>query len=269
MRLLQIPTVALLACAPSEGSFELLTYNVAGLPEGLSSSHPEANHPLISPRLNAYDLVGVQEDFQYHELLVASLELPHQTEPTSPGERAMGDGLAYLSRFELSNLEQVQWENCSGVFDGASDCLAEKGFNAVTVTLADGVSFELYNLHADAGGGDEDAAARAANFTQLTAHLKARAAGKAVIVVGDTNLKVERGEDATVLSNFLADNGLTDACRALKCPTESIDRVMFRSADALELTPTTWRFATEFVTDSGEQLSDHQAVHVSMSWRLP
>lgn len=267
MRLLLMATAALLACAPSEGAFELLTYNVAGLPQRISGSSPEKNHPLISPKLNAYDLVGVQEDFQYHELLVPSLELPHLTEPTSPRERAMGDGLAYFSRFPLTNHEQVQWEDCSGVFDGASDCLAEKGFNAVTVTLAEGVTVELYNLHADAGSGDEDAAARAANFRQLTAHLKARAAGKAVLVVGDTNLKAEREKDVTVLSTFLADTGLADACRTLKCPTESIDRVMFRSSDALELTPTAWRFATEFVDDAGEQLSDHQAVHVSMSWR--
>src|SRR5690606_31024930 len=99
MRLLLLATVSLLACGPSEGTFELLSYNVAGLPEGLSSSHPETNHPLISPGLNAYDLVSVQEDFSYHELLVDSLTLPHVTEPTWPKERPMGDGLAYFSRF--------------------------------------------------------------------------------------------------------------------------------------------------------------------------
>ena len=51
------------ASAATTGSFNVLTYNVAGLPEGLSSGHPETNTPLISPRLGAYDIVNVQEDF--------------------------------------------------------------------------------------------------------------------------------------------------------------------------------------------------------------
>ena len=45
------------------GSFTALTYNVAGLPEGISGSNPETNMQMISPLLNAYDLVLIQEDF--------------------------------------------------------------------------------------------------------------------------------------------------------------------------------------------------------------
>lgn len=48
---------------PPSGTFTTLTYNVAGLPEGLSGSNPSVNTPLISPLLNAYDLVLVQEDW--------------------------------------------------------------------------------------------------------------------------------------------------------------------------------------------------------------
>ena len=48
--------------APLKGSFSLLTYNVAGLPEGLSSSRPSVNMALISKLLNRYDLALVQED---------------------------------------------------------------------------------------------------------------------------------------------------------------------------------------------------------------
>src|SRR5688572_5820705 len=49
--------------APSAGTIRFLTYNVAGLPEGVSKSHPAANTPLMSPLLNDFDLVVVQEDF--------------------------------------------------------------------------------------------------------------------------------------------------------------------------------------------------------------
>jgi hypothetical protein len=40
------------------GTFSVLTYNVAGLPLGFSSSSPEVNTVQISPRLNAFDLVA-------------------------------------------------------------------------------------------------------------------------------------------------------------------------------------------------------------------
>src|SRR5688572_3631650 len=67
--------------APRKGNFELLTYNVAGLPEGISRSRPQANLPLIAQLLGRYDVALVQEDFAYPELLRGGLRLPH----ASPG----------------------------------------------------------------------------------------------------------------------------------------------------------------------------------------
>lgn len=46
------------------GSFKALTYNVAGLPAPISGSEPATNSPLISPKLNDYDLVLLQEDWE-------------------------------------------------------------------------------------------------------------------------------------------------------------------------------------------------------------
>ncbi|HNC65195.1 MAG TPA: hypothetical protein PK075_11140 [Chitinophagales bacterium] len=41
-----------------------MTYNVAGLPEGINSDQFPSRHiPLISPLLNNFDVVNVQEDF--------------------------------------------------------------------------------------------------------------------------------------------------------------------------------------------------------------
>jgi hypothetical protein len=96
------------------GEFLALTYNVAGLPQGLSKSNPEINTPLISPLLNRYDLVLVQEDWEtpepnpiapfrvYHELLNAdarhsyqsvSAPLPLGSSPERPGA-FVSDGLS-------------------------------------------------------------------------------------------------------------------------------------------------------------------------------
>src|SRR4051794_2341820 len=67
------------AQAADSGTFTVLTYNVAGLPEGLSSSHPATDTPLISPRLAGYDIVDVQEDFNYHAAPYAGDNHPYRT----------------------------------------------------------------------------------------------------------------------------------------------------------------------------------------------
>ena len=47
------------------GSVRMLTYNVAGLPESLSGSTPSVNTQLISPKLNAYEIVNVQDSWTF------------------------------------------------------------------------------------------------------------------------------------------------------------------------------------------------------------
>ena len=98
------------------GEFSLLTYNVAGLPQGISSSDPEAHIPQISPLLNDYDIVLAQEDFWYHAELSADAEHPHQSDPYSddPKKKGIGDGLNRFSDFPFEPVERVQWYDCHG-----------------------------------------------------------------------------------------------------------------------------------------------------------
>ena len=134
----------------TEGTFDALTYNVAGLPVGLSSSQPDVNTPYISPLLNDYDLVLVQEDWAnpdpplptrvFHDLLIADVDHPYLSTPkpvplgTNPARPSalLSDGLNRMSRFPFGDVTRVMWPNCFGGADtsdgGAADCLAEKGF---------------------------------------------------------------------------------------------------------------------------------------------
>jgi hypothetical protein len=77
------------------GRFAALTYNVAGLPAALSGSEPDVNTEPISPLLNAYDLVLVQESWVnpdppipglevFHEVLVSQVTHPYLSEPAPP-----------------------------------------------------------------------------------------------------------------------------------------------------------------------------------------
>src|SRR5436305_14770721 len=82
--------------SPTEGTFTTLTYNVAGLPEPVSQSHPATNSPLISTRLNNYDIVNVQEDFNYDSLLRLHEHHPYQSKYFAG--TSLGDGLNLFSR---------------------------------------------------------------------------------------------------------------------------------------------------------------------------
>ncbi|TVZ79972.1 endonuclease/exonuclease/phosphatase family metal-dependent hydrolase [Streptomyces sp. BK340] len=269
------------AQAATSGTFNVLTYNVAGLPEGLSSSHPATNTPLISPRLAGYDIVNVQEDFNYHAALYAGDSHPYRT--ATSGGAGIGDGLNTLSKYPFEDFERVKWNDCTG-----TNCLTPKGFTLARVRLAEGVFVDLYNLHPNADDTDDALAARRANIAQVSAFIKANSAGNAVIVMGDTNTRYTRAGDN--IRTLVDDNGLTDAwVRLMKggtaptqgadpllCPTsappndcEVVDKVLYRSSDLVSLNATRYNDEwAKFLDSSGGNLSDHFPHAVDFSYTV-
>jgi endonuclease/exonuclease/phosphatase family metal-dependent hydrolase len=265
----------------ASGSFNVLTYNVAGLPEGLSSSHPAVNTPLISPRLGAYDIVNVQEDFNYHAALYADDGHPYRT--ATSGGAGIGDGLNTLSDFPFEDFERVKWNDCTG-----TNCLTPKGFSLARVRLAEGVFVDLYNLHPNADDTDDALAARRANIEQLSAFIQANSAGNAVIVMGDTNTRYTRTGDN--IRTLAEGNGLTDAwvrlvkggtapaqgADPLLCPTsaptndcEVVDKVLYRGSRLLSLNATRYNDEwAKFLDSAGGNLSDHFPHTVDFSYTL-
>ncbi len=271
-----------------EGSFDVLSYNVAGLPEVLSDSNPSVNMALIGPLLDAYDLVLTQEDFAnpdppledvrvYHDVLRDTTDFPYVSTPQPPPmgslpdrpEAMLGDGLSFFSRFPLGSVDRVTWDDCMGVIDHSSDCLATKGFAVTTIEIGPGATVDVYDLHADAGGAVEDQQARASNFAQLAAYITAHSAGHTVILGGDTNLRDSRPGDGEIWRTFLEVTGLSDVCDVLDCGPDDgvIDKVAFGNGGPVELTPESHVFERErFTRDDGEALSDHDPLHVRFAY---
>ncbi|GLY47022.1 jacalin-like lectin [Lentzea sp. NBRC 102530] len=261
------------------GSFEVLTYNVAGLPEPLSSGNPAVNTPLISPRLSAYDVVAVQEDFNYHAALYAGDDHAHRT-PTSGGV-PFGSGLNTLSHRPYLDLERTKWTSCNG-----TDCLTPKGFTHQRIVLAEGVSVDVYNLHPNAGTEPADLAARRANITQLSRRIATHSAGQAVIVLGDTNTRYTRADDN--IRDLVTANGLTDAwvqlerggqapaagSPALVCDPaavtdscEVVDKILYRGNRQVTLTARDYRNDNAaFLDAAGKPLSDHHPIATRFDW---
>lgn len=262
-----------------EVEFELLTYNVAGLPEVLSGSEPSVNTELIGPLLNDYDVVLVQESWRtpddnptdlrtYHEILEAAstheqqsvpLPAPLGTEPDRPTAQ-LSDGLNRFSDFAFEPVVRRRWTTCG---EASADCLSLKGFSVARTTLASGLEVDIYNLHMDAGG--EDSAVRAENVAELSAFIVEESAGRAVIVGGDFNLHIDEEPDATQFADLLVATGLADVCTDLDCDEPNrIDKVLFRSDGGVTLEPIGWMAEIDaFTRADGEPLSDHDAIAVT------
>jgi len=279
--LVAVPASPAAAVPDSTGTFSVLSYNIAGLPEGLSSGSPRANTPIIAQRIRPYDVVHVQEDFNYHAALYADDTHPFRT-PTSGGA-AFGDGLNTLSNFSYSDLTRDDWNACNG-----TDCLTPKGFTWSRMRIAEGVAVDFYNLHPNAGSADADLAARRANITELSTFIAANSAGNAVVVAGDTNTRFTRAGDN--IRELLAANGLVDAwvqeerggvppaagSPALVCDDaavtdacEVVDKILYRGNRYVTLTLTSYRNENAaFRTATGAMLSDHYPIAAGFRWTL-
>lgn len=253
------------ALGPAQGRVKVLTYNVAGLPEGLSRSRPVVNLPVIGKLLNGYDLALVQEDFAYPDLLRQQISHPHGSAPFVRGNRLhFGDGLSQFSRFAFQGYDREAWTACHGVVDAFFDCLTPKGFTFARHELAPGVHVDVYNVHMDAGWSELDRRARSAQLSQLARAIEQRSVDKPIIVGGDFNLKRSEQDD---LRAFEKRTGLTDTCRKLGCgEPHRIDRILVRSSKSLRLDPRSWRIDRRFVDGAQRPLSDHLAVSVELDW---
>ena len=274
------------ALAAPSGSFTALTYNVAGLPQSLSSAPTprDTATTAIGQRLGPYDIVHVQEDFNYHAYLYASDTHPYRT-PTSGGA-GIGSGLNSLSTYayDTDDFERVHWNSCQ--LD-SGDCLTPKGFTFMRERLAEGVYVDFYNMHTNAGTNSGDLSSRADNLSQLSSFIASHSAGNAVVVMGDSNTRYTRTGD-TIL-NFAQSNGLTAAwvqlerggvppvigsdpllCdeSAITDTCEVVDKVLYRSSKFVTLNATAYHneHAGFLETSSGLMLSDHDPISVKFSW---
>ncbi|KAJ8092441.1 hypothetical protein PM082_023694 [Marasmius tenuissimus] len=290
--LVLVPLLSSVVSAQTSGSFSVLTYNVAGLPELLSSGDPVVNTPLISPRLKPFNIINVQEDFNFHAALYANDNHAFRT-PTSGGV-PFGDGLNTLSDFTFIDLERTKWDKCN-LNEG--DCLTPKGFTFTRVRVAPFAWIDVYNLHTDAGSDDGDRSARASNLAQLTAYIQTRSMGVPVIVMGDTNSRYTSDVDSDSLHALLDSGGFTDSwvknirggdfpvkgTPALTCPfpfpagtsqstmnaCEVVDKILVRGGEVLGLEATSYRTANgDFVNGTGAPLSDHYPQTSVVAWVL-
>lgn len=140
-----------LSVGQTTGNFNFLTYNVAGLPAIINNNEVPGdkgtNANLIGTVLatQKYDIVHMQEDFNYHAYIYATDNHPYRT-PTSGGV-PFGDGLNTVANYDWTGLVRKKWNKCNL---NSGDCLTPKGFSFMRMKIQS-IEVDLYNLHADAG----------------------------------------------------------------------------------------------------------------------
>ena len=267
-----------------DGSFNILSYNVGGLPEIISSSTPSKYTKLISPKLNDYDIVNVQEDFGYNDDLTSQLKFPYQTEFS--GNVPFGNGLMTFSNFPLYMSTKIAWKDTHGIIVDGADQMIPKGFTYKSAEIKPGYFIDIYNIHTDADCDEESLAARRSNMAQLAEYIKGVSAGKAVLVFGDTNSRYTReGDDfyelllkpcnlkdawiENVMNGIIPPKGDSLMVDDLGQYGEVVDKIWYRSGKNIEINASTFKVLfTEFTDSEGNQLSDHYPITSRIDYKL-
>ena len=117
LSLLALAPLVTRCLAQTSGTFNALTFNVAGLPEFLNGNDVPGdkteNTARIGQLFTRYNisLIHVQEDFNYHATLYANDEHPYRT--ATSGGVPFGSGLNTLSNFEFTDFRRVKRNLCS------------------------------------------------------------------------------------------------------------------------------------------------------------
>lgn len=273
--------------AATSGDFNILSFNVAGLPSILNDNDVPGDKATNAGTIGTYfaqydyDVIHVQEDFAYHAYIYATDDHPYRT--ATSGTAGIGSGLNTLANFDWIDFTRVKWSTCSDA--SGSDCLTPKGFTVMRVLVSEGIYIDFYNLHADAGTEADDEVARAANLKQVADYIDTWSIGNSVIVFGDTNSRYTRPDDGITV--FETQNNMTDAFVQLESggvnPTvlticdnpslidtcETVDKVLYRGSKLLTLEATYFNYeSSKFLQSNGSILSDHNPITVNFTWTV-
>lgn len=267
-RVLLIFALTVLSLAGMRGQpFTVATLNVDGLPEKillipLNNDGPGASGTVRASLYLAnkgYDIIGVQEDFYYHDELTRYLDNPyhwgmvqHFNMANLPWFHLDGltfdtDGLCqfWKKRHLLQGEDAVKWNDAYGRTDHANDAFCNKGFRRLELKMDGARQVVIYNMHMDASddadelsGADlPDKMARWNQWRQLRNYVLPRLDDRPVIVMGDMNSYYTRD---SILSLFIRPIEATERYIVRDCWVEHCRRGQYPAIGDEQLNP--WKY---------------------------
>ena len=295
--------IAVSSTAQEPEQFSIATLNVDGLPPKvlvlkINSDGPgDAGSARIGKYLaqKGYDLVLMQEDFNYHDVITVLLEDDYKFDTWSGDVGLEGHQIDFLHlqnhRFECDGLmacwkkdisvnpsARTAWEQNFGKFSHANDEMVTKGYRRYNVTLKGGTSLLVYNMHMDASddvdeaenNDTKDRAARMAQWAQLKADIMGQLGTLPIVIVGDMNSLYGRDAVKSEFIDAINESGrgtVSDVWVEMQqngaYPTaatngETLDKILYiNPATGTQIMPVSYSLDTTGYMHDGKPLGDH------------
>jgi endonuclease/exonuclease/phosphatase family metal-dependent hydrolase len=273
---------AQIPAGPAGTEFSVLSYNIHGLFRWIAADDPRDRMPTIGWLANRYDVVGFQEDFEYHDIVKDQIQdsvgwrgngmgwdprrvgaklllapfaifIPHFSPP-------YGSGLATFVRRAYAipdDCDRVPYGVCFEWIGQNGDCWARKGYLRVTMRTPEGAVIDVYNTHLEAGPESQSIETRRLQLEVLAEGIERMSAQRAVIVLGDFNSAFARPGDRENIMSFRRRLGLLETGAGPELPIwRERDFILYRSGALGILSVEAAGEAKEFVS-GGRALSDH------------
>lgn len=282
----------------ADKQFTIATLNVDGLPQKLLVVKVNPNGPgnggtaRIGKYLmkKDYDLLMLQEDFNYHNVLSVFLEDDYKMDEWTGDVDVVGRKIDYLHlqnhRFECDGLmacwkndltvtpsARTPWLQNFGKFSHAMDEMITKGFRRYEVTLRGGDRIVVYNMHMDAADNKDEAdqndtkdkEARMAQWTQLKEDVLQHLDTRPIIIVGDMNSLYSRDDVKSVFIEAINGSGrgtVADVWMELdKQGEERVDKILYiNPVMGTKIQPVAFSVDKDGYQYEGKPLGDHYPV---------
>jgi len=281
----------------SEEQFSIATLNVDGLPHRVMEVNTNPNGPgdAGSARIGkyllqkGYDLVMMQEDFNYHGVISVLLEDDYRLDEWTGDVGLEGHKIDFLHlqnhRFECDGLmacwkndllvtpaPRTAWKQSFGKFSHANDEMVTKGFRRYDVTLRGGQRIVVYNAHMDASDINDrmeqkdakDKAARIAQWEQLKEDVLLQLDTRPIIIVGDMNSLYGYDDMQEAFVDAINETGrgtISDVWKELQQENETYDKILYiNPATGTKIEPVAFTLDTVGYRYEGRPLGDHYPV---------
>lgn len=208
-----------------QGKFTCAALNVDGLPSLINSGGPGSDGTKSIGRIMnslGYDFIAISEDFAYHDELAGGMtnyNMGTYRGTVSSLIHNDTDGLGFFWKKDAITATDetiVAFDEAyGGLTEGANE-LIDKGFRHYVVTVAEGVTVDVYITHMNTfgdGGNTEDdpwVHAQLSQLRQLRDYVvaKAKENNRPAIIMGDTNMRYTRHQIVNNLITPVTSEGL-------------------------------------------------------------
>lgn len=208
-----------------QGKFTCAALNVDGLPSLINSGGPGSDGTKSIGRIMnslGYDFIAISEDFAYHDELAGGMtnyNMGTYRGTVSSLIHNDTDGLGFFWKKDAITATDeimVPFDEVYGGIDGGANELIDKGFRHYVVTVAQGVTIDVYITHmntfGDGGNTEEDpwVHAQLSQLRQLRDYVvaKAKENNRPAIIMGDTNMRYTRHQIVDNLIDPVTSEGL-------------------------------------------------------------